>query len=173
MYFPWVSLLFLNEIPVRQMLDPLTWSFVYVCAQSCSTLCHPMDCSPSGSAVHGIFQARILEWIAISFSRGSSWPRDQTLTHLLHLLQADSLPLAPPGKATLILCILSFLHIFPSFCLCPYVVGDFDSYFLILSLVGFSPYIFHFLFLFLWQVFWNSLEQWWKALAVLPGIHLF
>ena len=37
-----------------------------------------MDCSPLGSSVHGIFQARILEWIAISFSRGSSWTRDQT-----------------------------------------------------------------------------------------------
>ena len=38
----------------------------------------PMDCSPSGSSVHGIFQARLLEWVAISFSRGSSWPRDWT-----------------------------------------------------------------------------------------------
>ena len=43
-----------------------------------STLCNPMDCSPPSSSVHGIFQARILEWVAISFSRGSSWPRDQT-----------------------------------------------------------------------------------------------
>ena len=49
-----------------------------VCAQLCLTLCDPMDCSPSGSSVHGIFQARILEWVAISFSRGSSWPRDWT-----------------------------------------------------------------------------------------------
>ena len=40
-------------------------------AQSCPTLCDPMDCSPPGSSVHGILQARILEWIAISFSRGS------------------------------------------------------------------------------------------------------
>ena len=38
----------------------------------------PTDCSPPGSSVHGIFQARILEWIAISFSRGSSWPRNWT-----------------------------------------------------------------------------------------------
>ena len=37
-------------------------------AQSCPTLCDPMDCSPPGSSVHGIFQARILEWVAISFS---------------------------------------------------------------------------------------------------------
>ena len=47
-------------------------------AQSCPTLCDPMDCSPLGSSVHGILQARILEWIAIPFSRGSSWPRDRT-----------------------------------------------------------------------------------------------
>ena len=47
-------------------------------AQSCLTLCDPMDCSLAGSSVHGIFQARVLEWIAISFSRGSSQPRDQT-----------------------------------------------------------------------------------------------
>ena len=47
-------------------------------AESCSTLCDPMDCRPPGSSVHGISQARILEWVAISFSRGSSWSRDQT-----------------------------------------------------------------------------------------------
>ena len=42
------------------------------------TLCDPLDCSPWGSSIHGILQARILEWVAISFSRGSSQPRDQT-----------------------------------------------------------------------------------------------
>ena len=52
--------------------------FQKVCAQMCPTLCDPMDCSPSGSSVHGILQARVLEWVAISFSRGSSWPRDWT-----------------------------------------------------------------------------------------------
>ena len=41
-------------------------------------LCNPMDCSPPRSSIHGIFQARVLEWVAISFSRGSSWPRDWT-----------------------------------------------------------------------------------------------
>ena len=46
--------------------------------QSCLTLCDPMDCSLPGSSVHGIFQARVLDWVAISFSRGSSWPRDWT-----------------------------------------------------------------------------------------------
>ena len=46
--------------------------------QSCPTLCDPVDYSPPGSSVHGILQAGILVWVAISFSRGSSWPRDQT-----------------------------------------------------------------------------------------------
>ena len=44
--------------------------------QSHLTLCDPMDCSPPGSSVLGILQARILEWVAIPFSRGSSQPRD-------------------------------------------------------------------------------------------------
>ena len=47
-------------------------------AQSCPTLCDPMDDSLPGSVVHGIFQARILEWAVIPFSRGSSQPRDGT-----------------------------------------------------------------------------------------------
>ena len=45
-------------------------------AQSCPTLCDPMDCSLPGSSIYGIFQAIVLEWGAISFSRGSSQPRD-------------------------------------------------------------------------------------------------
>ena len=48
-------------------------------AQSCPTLCDPMDCSLPRSSIPEIFQARVLEWVAISFSRGSYWPRDQTL----------------------------------------------------------------------------------------------
>ena len=53
---------------------------VSVCsvAELCLILCNPEHCSPPGSSVHGIFQATILEWIAISYSRGSSQPRDQT-----------------------------------------------------------------------------------------------
>ena len=47
-------------------------------AQSCPNLCDPMDCSPPGSTVLGIFQARILKWVSISSSRGSSRPRDRT-----------------------------------------------------------------------------------------------
>ena len=47
-------------------------------AQSCPTLCYPLDSSPPGSTVHGILQAWILEWVAMPSSRGSSWPRDWT-----------------------------------------------------------------------------------------------
>ena len=57
--FPW-----LNETSVRGSVV------------SNSSLCNPMDYSPPGSSVHGILQARRLEWVAIPFSRGSSWPRD-------------------------------------------------------------------------------------------------
>ena len=46
--------------------------------QSCLTLCDPMDCNPPVSSDHGILQARILEWVAMPSSKGSSWPRDQT-----------------------------------------------------------------------------------------------
>ena len=58
-----------------------------VCVFSlCLTLCDPMDCSPLGFSVHGIFQARLLEWAAISHSRGSSWHRDQTCyEHWVHV----------------------------------------------------------------------------------------
>ena len=59
----------------------ITWREV---AQSCLTLCNPMDCSLPGSSVHGIFQAIVLEWIAISFSKESSRPRDQTqVSHIV------------------------------------------------------------------------------------------
>ena len=54
--------------------------YMYKCSvtQWCSTLCNRMDRNPPGSSVHGIFQARILEWDVVLFSRGSSQPRDQT-----------------------------------------------------------------------------------------------
>ena len=61
----------------------------YCCsvAKSCHTVCYPMDGSPPGSSVHGILQARILEWGAIAFSRGSSRPRDRTqVSHIAGIL---------------------------------------------------------------------------------------
>ena len=54
------------------------WSKWSEVAQPCPTLCDPMDCSLPGSSLHGILQGRGLEWVAISFSRGSSWPRNWT-----------------------------------------------------------------------------------------------
>ena len=52
--------------------------FACLVAQLHPTLCDPIDCSPPGSSVHGILQARILEWVTISFSRGTSWLKDGT-----------------------------------------------------------------------------------------------
>ena len=71
---------------------------VCVCAQSCPILCNPMDCSPPGSSVHRIFQARILEWVAISFFRGSSWPRDWTLVSCVSCIAGGFLPLSYLGS---------------------------------------------------------------------------
>ena len=70
-----------------------------LCAQSRPTHCNPMDCSPPGSSVHEIFQARIWEWAAISYSRGI-FPTQGSNLRLLHLLhwQADSFPLCHPGS---------------------------------------------------------------------------
>ena len=66
--------------------------------QQCPTLCNPKECSPPGCSVHGILQARTLEWLAMPSSRGSSRPRGQNyLLGLLHW-QVGSLPLAPAGK---------------------------------------------------------------------------
>ena len=61
--------------PGAQREPSVLWGLVCSVAQSCRTLYDPMDCSPLGSSVHGILQARILEWVAISSSRGSSCPQ--------------------------------------------------------------------------------------------------
>ena len=75
------------KIPLRKKV---------LAVQSCPTLCNPMDCSPPGSSVHRILQARILEWVAIPFSRGFSQHGDQTpISHTV----VDSLPPELPGKA--------------------------------------------------------------------------
>ena len=64
------------------LLTPFGRDTIYVCAHSvtqlCPTLCDPMDYSTPGCCLHGILQARILEWVVISFSRGSPQPKDQT-----------------------------------------------------------------------------------------------
>ena len=74
----------------RMNSSEVKWSEV---AQSCPTLCNPMDYSLPGSSVHGIFQARVLEWVAISFTRGYSWPRDRTwVSHIVGRRNVYGLP---------------------------------------------------------------------------------
>ena len=72
---PSQSLYYYTPFSFNYTSSKVKWSEV---AQLCPTLCDPKDCSLPGSSIHGIFQARVLEWIAISFSRGSSRPRDGT-----------------------------------------------------------------------------------------------
>ena len=77
-----LSVTFLKSQKLKANLDQWCWknyfSVLFVCAvQLCLTLCNPMDCSPPDSSVYRIFRARILVWVAISFSRGSSQPRDR------------------------------------------------------------------------------------------------
>ena len=79
-------------------------NFVYECvcgcsiAQSCPTLWDPLDCSPPGSSAHGISQARIREWVAISSSRGSSRPRDRTHISWISCIAGGFFTAEPSGK---------------------------------------------------------------------------
>ena len=77
----------LHSLPYFLHQPPDAWAIIWMfsdcavlclVAQSCPTLWDPMDCSPPGSSVHGILQARILEWVAMPSSRGSSQTRDRT-----------------------------------------------------------------------------------------------
>ena len=89
----WVSCTaggFFTEPPGKPSL-----SEVSEVTQSCPTLCDPMDCSPPHSFLHGILQARVLEWVAISFSRGSSRPGIEPVSPAF---QADALTSELPGK---------------------------------------------------------------------------
>ena len=76
-----------------------------VLAKACLTLCDPMDCGPSGSSVHGVFLARIVKWVAISYSRGSSQPRDQTHVSCISCTADEFLLLSYWGRP-----ILTVLH---------------------------------------------------------------
>ena len=68
-------------------------------AQSCLTICNPMDCIPPGSSVHGILQARILEWVAIPFSKGSSQPSNWTqVSYIVGRFFTTELPRKPQLK---------------------------------------------------------------------------
>ena len=88
------------------MTERLNWWGL--AAKSCPLFCDPVDCNPPGSSVHGITQARILEWVAISLSSVSSQPRDQTCVScvgrqvLYHLSHHGSLQTSYKGKKELI-----------------------------------------------------------------------
>ena len=91
-----VQLLFLTG---RLKTAIITWDTCVLSHSDESNSFGPMDCGLPGSSVHGILQARILEGVAISFSRGSSQPRDQIHIPYIYLhWQAGSLPPAPPGN---------------------------------------------------------------------------
>ena len=76
----------------------LTHTHLSEVAQSCLTLCDPMDCSPPGSSVHGILQARILEWVAISLFPSPGDLPDPGIEPGSPVLQADALSSEPPGN---------------------------------------------------------------------------
>ena len=88
-YFQTSPSVVLDVSPVSMTHTGLYILWLLFSSKLCPTLCNPMNCSPPGSSVHEIFQARILKWSAIFSSRGSSWPRDWT--HFSCLV--DSLPL--------------------------------------------------------------------------------
>ena len=92
---------FLDRPLEKQWVLSSSWSVRAKFLQSCPTLWDPVDCSPPGSSVCGISQARILEWVTTS-SRRSSWPRDQTCNSYVSSIGRQVLyhflPLAPPGK---------------------------------------------------------------------------
>ena len=68
----------INKDPFNQHGHRVLQCVKVLVTRLCRTLCDPKDCNPLGSSVHGILQARTLEWVAIPFSRGSSWPRVRT-----------------------------------------------------------------------------------------------
>ena len=77
---PWNSAGHYTKVGIQRssLLLPGFSLYICLCVLSCVWLCDLLDCTPPGSSLHGILQARILEWVAIPFSRGSSWPRDPT-----------------------------------------------------------------------------------------------
>ena len=99
----WTERSFLPSPCVMPSIPPLKCCCCSLVTKPCPTLCDPMDWSPPGSSVHGISQARILKWVAISSSRGSSRPRDRTCvscTSSRFFLPLNCLGVpCPPNKA--------------------------------------------------------------------------
>ena len=81
------------------MLKKKKYSVCVLVAQSCLTLCNPMDCRPPSFSVHGILQARILEWVAMPSSKVSSQPRDQTHVSCVSCITSEFFTDEPTGEA--------------------------------------------------------------------------
>ena len=109
-----LAVMHFNLIFLHCMYHPMILS-LHVCliAQSCPILCDPLDYNPPGSSVHGFLQARILEWIAISSSRGSSRCRDLPLLCLLHWRQILYLLSHEGSPGTLCSCFILFIMFSP------------------------------------------------------------
>ena len=100
-----------DSLPLSHLESPpLSYSEV---AQSCPTPCDPIACSLPGSSTHEIFQARILEWVAISFSRGSSQPRDRTHTagRLFTVWATREAPLYPVSSSNYLQELQESMHV--------------------------------------------------------------
>ena len=91
----WATVHRVTQSQTLELLNTHARICMSMCAQSCLMLCDPMDCSPPDSSVRGILQARMLEQVAVSYSRGSLKHRDWTSVSCMSpALQADSLPLS-------------------------------------------------------------------------------
>ena len=90
----WLGLIVRDTI----IITILFFCFVLLVAQSYPNLCNPLGCSPPGSSVHEVSQARILKWVVISSSRGSSPPRDRTRVSCISCILVDSLLLSHWGS---------------------------------------------------------------------------
>ena len=113
-HFKYMQFIICQCTPTKQFKYSIRLWLVYavlcLISQSFLTLCDSMDCSPPGSSVPGIFQARILAWVAISSPRGSSWPRNQTrISHLLHCRKI-LYPLSYQGSPNNIEVIIDFIY---------------------------------------------------------------
>ena len=105
--------------------NPSKLVFSVLVTQLCPTLCNSMDCSLPGSSVQEIFQARILECVAISFSRGSSQPRNQTQVFCIAgrfftLWATGEAPLLPPKK-DICVCVCVYIYIYTYICVYIYI----------------------------------------------------
>ena len=101
------------------------YMYMCICMHACSLICDSlrlMNCSWSGSSVHEILQARLLEWVAKSSSRQSTWSRDWTHVSYVAILAGGSLPPSQPGKPIYVciyMCVYIYIYIY--MCVCVYI----------------------------------------------------